>query len=1288
MADHAGLADRRDLAQWADSVEAESKFPRLVRRLILETGKDLTALGMPVGEGVRTGGWDGTVSATTATHKIPQGVSVWEVSVDSSPGVKAQKDYVKRVTAPDGLSTSDVTYVATILRPWKKRDEWAQQRTNEGRWKKVVAYGLDDIDVWLDDAPATRVWFSEEIGLRPTGLKSAERWWASWSSQTRPALSPAVPLAGRTREAADLRQFIDESGGGVLTVGGASADEATAFVVAFAQSEANAGRGEIFSRTVVVDDLAALRRLAGHQRPLVLILSDPALANDLAPDNKHQVIVPLAESHDVDLRLGRLDAAKVASALVDLGQSQRDSDQGGRLARRSLTALRRKLAVNPALHRPPWAAPPTSREVRSILLVGAWRDDNENDREIVAKLVGTDYEQVLDHAAGLEAESDPFVSRVGDLWEVVSVEDAWILLIQRLSVDDIKRFEISALAVLGEADPATDLPLDQRWMAGVMGKTARHSPSLRRGLARSLALLGAYGSDTHISTSGTAADWASGIVRQLLDQANADVPGGMWQSLSGLLPLLAEAAPEVFLAAVDAGVSGASPVLRHLFTDAKGSASMTTQAYHSGLLWALETLAWNPDYVGTVTDLLARLDAIDPGGTYANRPLESLRKIFCSWSPQTTASLKQRLSAIDGLRTRYPDCAWHVLLSMIPTSHDVLFPSSEPNYREWKPDKVTVLRSDVLEVVQQTVERLITDAASSADRWMELVSLLDDLPPTDRDRLLARLDVIADNRDAIDGNADELWRALTGLIGRHREFPDAQWVLPDDALDAMQQVADKLAPTDEREKGRSLFDDWHPFVGSGVPRSDYAEREREVTRLRAEAVAAVERVQGFEAVRQLALEAKLPWAVGVALADATADKYDAQVVRLLSPEPSQLAQFADAYIARRFEASGWEALDALRDQVGSDLTDDQVALLVLASRDHPRSWECVADLGSTVERAYWRFFGYLGLGEFQHVEFVFEQLMKARRPAAALDFMQIYGRADWTPVRADLIAKALELIVEPNAELEPNDRGLLSRMDVQGLFDVLELHRDAIGAERLANLEWAYLPAFGLDATAPTLESIMATSPSLFVDVVSIVYRARKEESEQADEEESPGDADMESAETEELSDEDRQNREHRVGNAYRLLSNWSVVPGARDGVLDAVALNDWYDAARAKLEDARRLSVGLHHIGQVLVGAPADPGEPWPPLVVRDLLERVRDIELERGVFLGLVNRRGVTTRGLENGGVQELDEATRFRREADAYAAQWPRTAAILRQVAKSLENDARRNEDEAERRRQGLD
>lgn len=204
-----------------------------------------------------------------------------------------------------------------------------------------------------------------------------------------------------------------------------------AFAIAYAQLEADGGHAGLLPRTVVVNDIAALRRLVESKRPFVLILSDATLANDLPSDNKHHVIVPFAEQHDVDLRLGRLDASEVARRLKDLGQSDRQSDQNGRLARRSLTALRRTLAVNRALHRPKWADAPVPREVRAMLLAGAWRDDSVGDREIVSQMAGVDYESLRDFATAVNAQADPFVSRVGDVWEVVALEDAWLLLVAR-----------------------------------------------------------------------------------------------------------------------------------------------------------------------------------------------------------------------------------------------------------------------------------------------------------------------------------------------------------------------------------------------------------------------------------------------------------------------------------------------------------------------------------------------------------------------------------------------------------------------------------------------------------------------------------------------------------------------------------------------------------------------------------------------------------------------------------------------------------------------------------------
>ena len=130
----------------------------------------------------------------------------------------------------------------------------------------------------------------------------------------------------------------------------------------------------------------------------------------------------------------------------------------------------------------------------------------------------------------------------------------------------------------------------------------------------------------------------------LLWQANEDQSGQLWASLSDVLPLLAEAAPDVFLNAVDTASTGADPIIRKLFMDSSQNMLAASSA-HTYLLWALERLAWSPDYLGGAALALARLVRLDPGGRLANRPGTSLRGIFVLWYPQTAATFEERLQA-------------------------------------------------------------------------------------------------------------------------------------------------------------------------------------------------------------------------------------------------------------------------------------------------------------------------------------------------------------------------------------------------------------------------------------------------------------------------------------------------------------------------------------------------------------------------------------------------------------------------------------------------------------------
>ena len=85
----------------------------------------------------------------------------------------------------------------------------------------------------------------------------------------------------------------------------------------------------------------------------------------------------------------------------------------------------------------------------------------------------------------------------------------------------------------------------------------------------------------------------------------------------------------------------------------------------------------------------------------------------------------------------------------------------------------------------------------------------------------------------------------------------------------------------------------------------------------------------------------------------------------------------------------------------------------------------------------------------------------------------------------------------------------------------------------------------------------------------------------------------------------------------------------------------------------------------------------------VRDLIEITRSAELERGIYLGIRNRRGATWRGMTDGGAQERDLAQYYRRCCEEAALEWPRTSALLEQIAKSYEHEGSSYDDDAERR-----
>src|SRR5271166_2943036 len=144
-----------EIDDWAKTTTAKSVLPELIRRLALATveRENLKAISFPAHEEAQRHGYDGRTSTDIRTTYVPQGLCFWELSCETNPAGKAERDYETRVQAAKNEDLSQVTYVAVTARDWNGAGKWVEEKTAGGKFKEVRAYDSNDLEHWLLDAP-------------------------------------------------------------------------------------------------------------------------------------------------------------------------------------------------------------------------------------------------------------------------------------------------------------------------------------------------------------------------------------------------------------------------------------------------------------------------------------------------------------------------------------------------------------------------------------------------------------------------------------------------------------------------------------------------------------------------------------------------------------------------------------------------------------------------------------------------------------------------------------------------------------------------------------------------------------------------------------------------------------------------------------------------------------------------------------------------------------------------------------------------------------------------------
>ncbi|OUC14738.1 MAG: hypothetical protein B0A82_10425 [Alkalinema sp. CACIAM 70d] len=1091
--------------------------------------------------------------------------------------------------------------------------------------------------------------------LSPLETLSLESFWRNWSQDTEPSLSKDLVIGGREQERDRIISWLRGSPS-ALSLQADSPEEAIAFLAAVVQSLEDEERSQVLPRAVVINSAVAWQSLiTSSEMPLILIPRFPEVEGvGQAIKNGHHVFVPLGRtSSDKEHRLPRINRDAAEKALRTMGLSRDKAKNFATLARRSLSALRRKLAIAPNIQQPAWAQPTNARDLLAPLLASAWDDACDGDRQVLAQLSGMSYEHLQTILVRWANEPDPPVRRVGHIWMIAAPEDAWRLLARYLTNDDLQRFETVAIDILSELDPAFELPPEQHYAASVYGKVLTRSGRLRESIAEMLALMATLSSEVSFIASRTGEDIARRIIWQLMERARNNA--GLWASLAYQLPLLAEAAPGVFLDAVDAGLSGENPILVSLFQDRTSDAGFLSSSPHTGLLWALETLAWHPDYLSQAALSLARLTRLDQGGRLANRPAASLRDVFICWHPNTTASLNSRLNVLDTILRREPEVAWHLLINLLPKHHSVISPTHAAKWRDWVPDppaKITV--QEYLEATNAILHRLLSDVGNDATRWCSLIAAMASMSDEQQESLLQSLETL-DPEQFSSKERNQICDCLRHEATRHRDFPDAQWAMPADLVQRLEGVFTRLEPDNPVDRYQWLFK--LNVELPGIRRQSWNEREEIAENLRAEALQEILKAQGWNGVLKLAEQVTEPALVGHTLAKAELLPIDVDLFLEdnLGSSEGWRSQVAQRFVRVNAYQQGESWIETCINANLERWEPEQYGEFLLCLPFNGSLLDRLDTASEEVQRYFWSRTQAANLVDAVQAERVLTQLIKFQRVHSAINLIEWALKQTPAIVSAERIADVLELSVK--ADPEPNFDFSDFAYHSAELLNYLE--KTGISRDHLAQLEWLYLRIHKDYRRPRILYEELAKNPVLFVKALQCIFPSKNEPPT-------------------EVSD----NAKEFALLALDFLESWKQMAGVQeDGSVDAEALRAWVMQARELAAECGRTEVADIYIGHSLAFSPIDPDGVWPHQAVRDLIEELASSDIENSWQIQILNNRGVTVRMPTDGGEQERALVERYQNDARQIGDRWPRTAASLRKMAESYQRDAIEQDQRAE-------
>ena len=910
------------------------------------------------------------------------------------------------------------------------------------------ALDASDLEQWLEETTAPRIWLAHELDIPTKGFETLDHFWERWAAASDPPLSAQIFAPAVAAHRDDFRKWLETTPDRPLTVAADSREEAVAFVACLLRSDDALAHHR--ARAVVFGSAPELRTLAPSSSPFIPIVYSADAEREVATLYRRRHCIVVRPRNFVDrepeVTVDLLGYEAFEQALADMGVERERVAPLARESGRSPTVLRRRLSPIGAIRTPPWAGDrAVARRLMPMTLVGAWHKESPADREILAVLADRPYEEVEKDVADLVQRDDCPVWRVDQYRGVVSRIDALFAIRPWMTERDITDFVDFAEYVLSESDPALELPDDQRWAAGLYGKVREHSSALRNGVCETLVLLAVHG--TALLRNGLGIDPAAlvaALVKRLLSPLTSD----NLRSQDRDLPGYAEAAPDQFLALIEADLGKPKPALEELLTPV--GHGPFEHPWRTGLLWALERLAWNPQTFPRVVVILARLSQTAIDDNWVNKPINSLSALFRSWLPQTAAPLDDRIRALETLCGRFRDIGWRVCIQQFESRSQLGHFSARPHWRDDATGFGHGVTAERDKFARRALDLAISWPSHNRATLGDLLERLDGMSEQDRSSVWNIIDVWARTETDEKARAEFRESIRRTLLIRRGPLVGRE----DSHRDSARETFEKLASHDPIRRNAWLFSSvWVDYSADELDDEhlDLEKRDERIHELRTKAMTEIWSAQGLDGALGLLTDGD-GWTIGrYAAHSAVSGGAATDILRsCLSMEVESLEKL-DHFMQGFISCVEESVRSTVIATVATSATVDRRVRLFRCAPFGDDTWRLREGQDRCVRDGYWKVVSP-AMGRFSESEAteIVDRFLEAGRVPEA--FFAV--RFDWDKVETSRLKRLLRAVI--NVSGEQARQFEIQPWHLSKALDSLD-GRASVTVDEMAQLEFAFI---------------------------------------------------------------------------------------------------------------------------------------------------------------------------------------------------------------------------------------